>query len=102
MASKDFPIFEPTSSLKLKNVKNKTITITKGKSFTIKAKGVLANSKLKVKVHRGLRFESSNKAIATVGAKTGKIYTKKAGTCSIYVYAQNGVYQKITVKVKKK
>lgn len=46
-----------------------------------------------------IRYESSNKEIATVDSK-GKIKAKAKGTCYIYVYAQNGVYKKIRVTVK--
>ena len=74
------------------------VTIKKGKKYIIKAKTVLPKGK-KSKKHKKLAYESSNTKIATVTAK-GVIKAKKKGTCYIYVYAQNGVYKKITVKVK--
>jgi uncharacterized protein YjdB len=59
---------------------------------------VLPESK-KQKEHTAvIRYESSNKAIATVNSK-GKIIAKAKGTCYVYAYAQNGVYKKITVTV---
>ena len=39
---------------------------------------------------------SDNVNIAAV-SKNGKVTAVKKGTCSIYVYAQNGVYKKIKV-----
>jgi uncharacterized protein YjdB len=57
---------------------------------------------LKFKNHTkngGMRYESSNTKIATVSAK-GVIKANKAGTCYVYVYAQNGVAKKIKVTVK--
>ena len=46
-----------------------------------------------------LSFESSNPKIAAVSSK-GVIKAKKKGTCTIYIYAQNGICKKVTVKVK--
>ena len=44
-------------------------------------------------------YESSDTSVATVSSK-GKITGKKKGTCSVYIYSQNGCYKKVTVKVK--
>lgn len=79
--------------------KNK-VTIRKGKTFKLGAKAVAVSKKLKVKSHRKIKYESSNKKIATV-SKTGKITGKKKGSCYVYAYAQNGVFAKIKVVVKK-
>ena len=73
------------------------VTLTIGKSSTIRAsvKGVksgrqvLAHTKL-------LRYYSSNRNVATVSS-TGKIRATGAGSCKIYVVANNGV--RATVKV---
>ena len=83
----------------VKSVKvNKTkVTIKKGKTFKIKAKAVKELAKLKV--HRNICYESSNKKVATVSTK-GVIKGKKKGTCTIYVYAQNGKCKTIKVTVK--
>ena len=78
--------------------KNK-VSIKKGKSFKLKAKAVAASSKLKVKKHRGVAYESSDPAVATVSSK-GVIKGKKKGSCYVYAYAQNGVFRKIKVTIK--
>lgn len=84
-----------------KSVKvNKTkVSVKKGKSVTIKASEVKDEKKKTIKQHRKVKFESSNKKIATVD-KNGKIKGKKKGTTTIYVYAQNGLYKKVKVTVK--
>lgn len=75
----------------------KKLTLKKGKTAKIKA---TYTSKKKVRTHiRIVRFESSNKKVATV-SKTGKIKAKKKGKCTIYVYAQNGIYKTVKVTVK--
>ena len=45
-----------------------------------------------------LRYYSSNRKVAVV--KNGVITARRAGTCEIYVVANNGVYKKIKVTVK--
>lgn len=55
--------------------------------------------KVKISKHRALAFESTNNKIARVSSK-GKIIAVKKGTCSIYIYGQNGVFTKVSVKVK--
>lgn len=52
-----------------------------------------------IRKHTDIMYESSNSKVASVNSK-GIITAKGKGTCYIYVYAQNGVYKKITVKVK--
>lgn len=79
--------------------KNNKVTLSKGKTFKLKAKATPQSKKLKVKQHRAIKYESSNKNIATVNSK-GKITAKKKGTCYIYVYAQSGTYKRIKVTVK--
>lgn len=74
-------------------------TLKKGKTFKLKATCVKESKKLKVKNHRKVKYESTNTKIATVSAK-GKIKAKKKGTCKVYAYAQNGVSNVITIKVK--
>ncbi|MBQ7741030.1 MAG: leucine-rich repeat protein [Eubacterium sp.] len=87
-------------SVKTAAKKNKVTLAKKGKKFKLKAKGVPANKKLKVANHRAIKYESSNTKVATVNSK-GVITAKKKGSCKVYVYAQNGVYKTIKVKVKK-
>ncbi len=72
-------------------------TIKKGKTFKIKASEIKKDKK--IRKHRGICYESSNTKIATVDSK-GKIKAKKKGKCTIYVYAQNGVYKTVKVTVK--
>ncbi len=76
---------------------NKTkVSLKRGESFTIQAAAVKGSKKLVS--HRKLCFESDNPGVASVTAK-GKIKTAAKGTCRIYVYAQSGVFKKITVTV---
>ena len=75
------------------------LTLKKGKSFKLKAKAVKANKKLTWKNHRAIKYETSNKKVATVSSK-GVIRAKKKGSATIYAYAQNGIFKKVTVKVK--
>ena len=87
------------SNPKSVKVKTSKVTLKKGKSKTIKASYVMPKNK-KQKVHiKKFRYESSNKAVATVSSK-GKIKAKKKGKATIYVIAQNGVYKTIKVTVK--
>ena len=82
-----------------KSVKvNKTaVSLAVQKTFTIKAEQIVKDQP--IKKHTDIKFESSNSKIASVTSK-GVIKAKKKGTCYIYVYAQNGIYQKIKVTVK--
>lgn len=73
------------------------VKIKKGKTFKIKASEIKKDKK--IKRHRAICYESSNTKIATVNSK-GKIKAKKKGKCTIYVYAQNGVYKTVMVTVK--
>ena len=82
-------------------VNKKKKTLKKGKTFKIKASAVPASSKLKVKRHRKVAFESSDPKVATV-SKKGLVKAKGKGTCTIYCYAQNGVFAKVKITVKEK
>ena len=79
-------------------LKKKSVKLTVGKSYKIKATQGSAN-KISIKKYKGFSFESSVPSIATVSS-SGKIKAKKKGTCIIYVYAQNGIHKKITIRVK--
>ena len=59
------------------------------------------SKKLKLKGAKAVKFESSDKKIATV-SKSGKIKAKKAGTATITVYDENGKAYKCKVTVTKK
>ena len=82
---------------------NKTaVSLKAGRTFQIKGKVVKLNAKKKLipKPHGpALRYCSSNKAVATVSS-AGKITAKKAGKCTVYVLAVNGVRKAIAVTVK--
>lgn len=48
--------------------------------------------------HRGMRFASSNKAVASV-TRDGRLVAHAAGTCRVWAYAQSGVFRMIEVRV---
>ena len=73
------------------------ITLKKGKTAQITAKEIKKDKK--IRHHRNLCYESSNTAVATVTPE-GLIQAVGKGTCTIWVYAQNGVYAALTVTVK--
>ena len=60
---------------------------------------VPASAKKTVKVHRGLRYETTNAKVARVTSK-GVIRAVAKGKCTVYVYTQNGVYKEIQVTVR--
>lgn len=69
-----------------------------GEASVITAKIKLADTskkQLSDKHTAEFRYISSNEKIAAVG-KDGTILAKKAGKCSVYVYARNGFARKIT------
>ena len=73
-----------------------------GKTYKIKGsvKKLQKKKKLMSKGHAPkLRYMSSDKSIATVNSR-GKIKALKKGSCQIYVYAVNGMYKTVTVRVK--
>ena len=82
---------------RVKPTKKSKYAIKAGKTKKLKVKAVKA--KKKVAKHRATAWEYSNPNVATV-SKKGKVTAKGKGTCTIYAYAQNGVYTtfKITVK----
>lgn len=89
-----------TAGSVLKNPKSVTVNKTKVKlkkketfklSASFKADGP-------VDIHRKICYSSSNPDIATVD-KNGLIKAKRKGKCSVYAYAQNGVYKEVKVTV---
>ena len=86
-----------TKSVKVKKIKKSKVTLKKGKTYKLRASEVKAKKPLKR--HRKLGYESSNEKVATVTSK-GVIRAKAKGTCTVYVYAQNGKQKKIKVTVK--
>ena len=83
-----------TKSVKLNK---KKATLKKGK--TVKLKATLKNGKLKVSKHRKVAYETDNPKVAIV-SKSGKVKAVGAGKCTIYAYAQNGVFTKCKITVK--
>ncbi|MCR5703189.1 MAG: Ig-like domain-containing protein [Eubacterium sp.] len=75
------------------------IALKVGKTFKLKGKAVPQSKELKVTRHRGVKYESDNKNIASVNGK-GVVKAKAKGTCKIYVYTQNGFNKVVKVTVK--
>ena len=48
--------------------------------------------------HRGMRFASSNKVVASV-TRDGRLVAHAAGTCRVWAYAQSGVFYMIELHV---
>ena len=89
-----------TNVKKLK-VKKRTYNLKVGKTAKIKVttKKMKGGKSLLPKNHDPrLRYLSTNTNVATVSGK-GKIKAVGAGTCDVWVYAQNGRSQKVTVVV---
>ena len=88
---------------KLTNAKTgqaaKKATLAKGKTLKLKASVTKVASKLTLKNHRKVKWESSNAGIATV-TSGGKVKAVAKGTCYVYAYAQNGVFAKCKITVK--
>lgn len=66
----------------------------------VKLTGRMLFNKGKAKT-KGLRWYSSNRSIAKVGKKTGRLVLKNKGTCYVWAKAYNGLNsKKIKVVVK--
>ncbi len=90
------------SNVKKLTLTKKKYTVKVGKTAKIKAKVTLVNKNKKhISTAHGakFRYKSSDTSIATVD-KNGKIKGIKKGTCTIYVYAINGLTKKAKVTVK--
>ena len=93
-----YGIARSVSVTKIGNKKNVSkITLKKGKTAQITVKEIKKDKK--IRHHRNLCYESSNTAVATVTPE-GLIQAVGKGTCTIWVYTQNGVYKALTVTVK--
>lgn len=85
----------------IKKIKlNKTkLVLQSNKTFQIKATAIKENKKKQLLNHeRIFRYYTGNKEVAAV-TKNGKIKAKKAGTCTIFVIANNGVAKTIELTV---
>ncbi len=87
-------------SVKVLNIKKRNLNLKRKTSFSIEARSLPADTRLPVKRYRELQYESTRPDIASVGKTSGIITAKKAGSCIIYVYAQNGIFTTIRVTVK--
>ncbi|MCH5251807.1 MAG: Ig-like domain-containing protein [Lachnospiraceae bacterium] len=93
--------YKYTNAKKVK-VTKRGIILKVGKSAKIKAKTVRVEKKKKLlpKGHgRKYRYKSTNTNVAKV-SKSGKITAKDKGSCSVYVFAQNGYAKRVKVTVK--
>ena len=81
-----------------KKVIRRAAKLKKGKKLKLTAK-LVPVSKKKVAKYCPLRYETSNKKIATVSRK-GTVKGIRKGTCFVFAYAQNGVFRKIKVTVR--
>ncbi|MBR2278258.1 MAG: Ig-like domain-containing protein [Eubacterium sp.] len=81
-------------------VKKSSYTLKVNKTATIKPTLVLENKNKKAVDHVAkFRYQSTNKAVATVD-KNGKIKAVGKGTCTIYIFANNGKLKSVKVTVK--
>lgn len=88
------------TNAKAVTLSKKSYALKAGQKAQIKAKTVKENAKKKLLTHTAeFRYYTDNSEIAVV-SKNGKITAKKAGTCTIYVMANNGVYNTVKVTVK--
>ena len=93
-----YGIAKSVSVTKIGSKKNTSqITLKKGKTAQIVAKEIKKDNK--IRHHRNLCYKSSNTAVATVTPE-GLIQAVGKGTCTIWVYMQNGAYKALTVTVK--
>ncbi|MBQ8007878.1 MAG: hypothetical protein IJ245_09660 [Lachnospiraceae bacterium] len=81
-----------------KEIRTVKITLKKGKKAKILKKEYITGN-LKLKRRRAVKFESTNRKVATVSSG-GVIKAKGNGTCLIRAYSQSGKFRTILVKVK--
>jgi uncharacterized repeat protein (TIGR02543 family) len=80
----------------------KSVTLETGKTVRVKAtqKKYKSGRKFLKTSHAALfRYKSTDKSVATVD-KYGNVTAKKAGTCTIYIYSQCGIWASTKVTVK--
>ena len=81
-------------------VNRTTVILKPGKTFRLKCQLTSENRKKKLLSHpSSYRYYTTDSKIATV-SQNGVIWAKAKGSCSIYILASNGVYKRVTVKVK--
>ncbi|MCI8993746.1 MAG: hypothetical protein HFG80_13700 [Eubacterium sp.] len=74
------------------------VSVKSGKKVRLR---VTVTGKKINKTGKKVSYVSSNPSVAKV-SKTGVVTGKKRGTCTIYCIAQNGLYKKVKVTVKRK
>ena len=88
------------TNAKAVTLNKKSYALKVGQKAQIKAKTVKENAKKKLLTYTAeFRYYTDNSEVAVV-SKNGKITAKKAGICTIYVMANNGVYNTVKVTVK--
>lgn len=88
-----------TNAVSIK-VNRTTVILKPGKTFRLKCQLTGENRKKKLLSHSSpYRYYTANSKIATV-SQNGVIRAKAKGSFSIYILASNGVYKRVTVKVK--
>ena len=81
-------------------VNRTTVILKPGKTFRLKCQLTSENRKKKLLSHPSFyRYYTTDSKVATV-SQNGVIRAKAKGSCSIYILASNGVYKRVTVKVK--
>ncbi len=91
-----------TNPKAVKITSGKKVVLKKDETHIITASVAAADSRkmLSDKHAKTLRFISSNPSVASVDAE-GKVTAHKAGKCTIYVLAKNGLSQKVKITVSK-
>jgi hypothetical protein len=92
------------STLQPVKVTWKTITLHVGQEIQLAGteyNDEKGESKKIIKVHRGIRYESSDKEKVSVSYKEGTVTANEVTDepIEIYVYAQNGVYSVVKINV---
>ena len=77
-------------------VKNQRVVMRIGASYKIKARVETDGGRLVT--HKKLRYESTKPNVVSVD-EDGTLHALKKGRCGIYIYAPNGTYTAILVKV---
>ena len=98
LAGKDSKQYKNPKAVKLSI---KSITLNKGRSTRIRASVKMEKGKKKALPDNHvakLRFRSSNINVATVD-KNGNVTGVNPGTCTVYVYAKNGLKKEVMVTV---
>ncbi len=78
-------------------INKKKVSLTAGKKLKLRAREIKEDKPLRH--HREVSYESGDPNVVTV-SKTGRIKAKKRGKCTVFAYAQSGVFRKVKVTVK--